>query len=288
MAHHHHPVAPSQSISPSYKWAVLLNAGYVVIEMLAGAWTGSLSLLADAFHNLTDVGGLLIAWGAAWLAGWAATKTFSFGFGKATILAALANALTLIIGVGVVSWQAFQRLTLPTEIPALPVMLVALIGIGINMGTALLFRVESHHDLNAKGAFLHMLADAAVSGAVVLSAGLILLTRWHWLDAATALAVSALIGWMSWGLLRDALRLALDGVPAHINPSSVERWLRAQKNVRDVQELHIWPLSTQSAALSVRLLIDGSPDREFIHEMREELQEHFNLAHVVIEIEISA
>ncbi|QYZ72145.1 cation diffusion facilitator family transporter [Neotabrizicola shimadae] len=218
---HDHDHSPSADLGPAFRWAVGLNAAYVLVEGSAGWITGSLALLADAAHNLTDVAGLLIAWGAAVLAKRVVTARHTWGLGRATILAALFNAIAILVGVGAVTWEAVQRLSDPVAVPGLTVMLVALIGIGVNTGSALLFMSSRKGDLNAKGAFLHMAADAAVSGAVVLAAAGIMFTGWDWLDSAVAIAVSLLIAVTAAGLFREALHLSLDGVPFEIDRAAI-------------------------------------------------------------------
>mgnify|MGYP005848147021 CR=1 FL=1 len=203
---HDHVHTPPADLGPAFRWAVVLNTAYVLIEGTAGFLTGSLALLADAAHNLTDVAGLLIAWGAAVLAKRAGHARYTFGYGRATILAAMLNGTAILVGVGLVIWKASQRFASPVEVPGLTVMLMALIGIGVNTGSALLFMRSQKDDLNAKGAFLHMAADAAVSGAVVLAAAGILYTGWQWLDPAVAIAVSLLIAFTALG--PDARRAA--------------------------------------------------------------------------------
>jgi cobalt-zinc-cadmium efflux system protein len=219
--HHGHDHTPPADLGPAFRWAVGLNVSYVVVEATAGFMTGSLALLADAAHNLTDVAGLLIAWGAAVLAKRAGTASYTFGYGRATILAAMFNAIAILIGVVVVVWEAAHRFQTVVEVPGLTILIVALIGIVVNTGSALLFLKSRKGDLNANGAFLHMAADAAVSGAVVLAAAGIMLTGWQWLDPAVAIAVSVLIAFTAWGLLRDSLRLGLDGVPEGVDRQAV-------------------------------------------------------------------
>lgn len=245
MAHDHtQDHRPPTDLGPAFRWAVGLNTGYVIVEGAAGWITGSLALLADAAHNLTDVAGLLIAWGAAVLAKRAVTARHTWGLGRATILAALFNAIAILVGVGAVTWEAVQRLSDPVAVPGLTVMLVALVGIGVNTGSALLFMSSRKGDLNAKGAFLHMAADAAVSGAVVLAAVGIMVTGWDWLDPAVAIAVSLLIAVTAAGLFREALHLSLDGVPFEIDRAAIADWLERQDGVQGLHDLHIWPLST--------------------------------------------
>jgi len=286
MAHDHaHAHTPPADLGPAFRWAVGLNTAYVLVEATAGFMTGSLALLADAAHNLTDVAGLLIAWGAAVLATRAGNATYTFGYGRATILAALLNAVAILVGVVVVVWEAAHRFHTVVEVPGLTILLVALVGIGVNTGSALLFMKSQKNDLNAKGAYLHMAADAAVSGAVVLAAGGILLTGWHWLDPAVAIAVSLLIAWTSWGLLRDALRLELDGVPEAIDRQLVADWLLAQDGVKNLHELHIWALSTTRTALAVHLVWAGDDPDAFLDHVTDELEHGFAIAHTTIQLE---
>ncbi len=286
MAHEHaHSHRPPTDLSPAFRWAVGLNTTYVIVEAAAGLHTGSLALLADAAHNLTDVAGLLIAWGAAVLAKRAGSATYTFGYGRATILAAMLNAIAILIGVVIVIWEAAQRFTTPVEVPGLTVLLVALVGIGVNTGSALLFMRSQKDDLNAKGAFLHMAADAAVSGAVVLAAAGIMATGWQWLDPAVAILVSLLIAATARGLLRDSLRLGLDGVPDTIDRQAVAEWLAAQDGVRDVHDLHIWALSTTQTALAVHLVWAGADPDSFLDHVTDELKHDFGIAHATVQLE---
>jgi cobalt-zinc-cadmium efflux system protein len=190
---HDHDHTPPADLGPAFRWAVGLNVTYVIVEAFAGFMTGALALVADAAQNLTDIAGLLIAWGAAVLAKRAGTASYTFGYGRATILAAMFNAIAILIGVVVVVWEAAHRFQTVVEVPGLTILIVALIGIAVNTGSALLFLKSRKGDLNANGAFLHMAADAAVSGAVVLAAAGIMLTGWQWLDPAVAIAVNLLI-----------------------------------------------------------------------------------------------
>jgi cobalt-zinc-cadmium efflux system protein len=284
--HGHEPPAGAD-LSPAFRWAVALNSGYVVIELIAGLMTGSLALLADAAHNLTDVAGLLIAWGAAVLASRPPTSRFTYGFGRATILAALANAAAVLIGVGAVLWEAVQRFSDPVDVPGATILVVALVGTAINAGTALLFRESRHGDLNAEGAFLHMAADAAVSLAVVIAAATILLTGWAWLDPAIAILVSLVIAWTAFGLLRASLGLSFDGVPAAIDRAKVAAWLEARPGVTSVHDLHIWSLSTTTTALTAHLIIPGGhPGDSFLDRTADELAHEFSIAHVTLQVEI--
>ncbi|MFN4141230.1 cation diffusion facilitator family transporter [Aestuariivirga sp.] len=286
MAHDHaHTHTPPADLGPAFRWAVGLNTAYVLVEATAGLMTGSLALLADAAHNLTDVAGLLIAWGAAVLAKRAGSAAYTFGYGRATILAAMLNAVAILIGVVVVIWEAAHRFETVVEVPGLTILLVALVGIGVNTGSALLFMKSQKDDLNAKGAYLHMAADAAVSGAVVLAAAGIMLTGWQWLDPAVAIMVSLLIAWTAWGLLRDSLRLELDGVPEAIDRQAVAAWLGDQQGVSDVHDLHIWALSTTSTALAVHLVWDGADADVFLDHVTDELENEFGIGHATVQLE---
>ncbi|SEK85610.1 cation diffusion facilitator family transporter [Pacificibacter marinus] len=282
---HNHDHRPPADLGPAFRWAVGLNSAYVVVEGFAGWITGSLALLADAAHNLTDVAGLLIAWGAAVLAKRAMTARHTWGLGRATILAALLNAIAILVGVGAVTWEAIDRLSDPVSVPGLTVMLVALIGIAVNAGSALLFMSARKGDLNARGAFLHMAADAAVSGTVVLAAGGILLTGWDWLDPAVAIAVSLLIAITAAGLFREALHLSLDGVPFEIDRNKIAAWLAVQEGVQSLHDLHIWPLSTTETALAVHLVWDGSDPDAFIDQVTDALADDYAIAHVTLQLE---
>jgi cobalt-zinc-cadmium efflux system protein len=262
-----------------------LNTGYVIVEGAAGWFTGSLALLADAAHNLTDVAGLLIAWGAEVLAKRAVTARHTWGLGRATILAALFNAIAILVGVGAVTWEAVHRLSDPVAVPGLTVMLVALVGIAVNTGSALLFMSSRKGDLNAKGAFLHMAADAAVSGAVVLAAAGIIVTGWDWLDPAVAIAVSLLIAITAAGLFREALHLSLDGVPFEIDRAAIADWLVQQDGVQGLHDLHIWPLSTTRTALAVHLVWQGADPDAFIDRVTDALAEKHGIADVTLQLE---
>jgi len=287
MAHDHdHSALPVRDLTLAFKWAVILNAGFVLVEAGFGFATGSLALLADAAHNLTDVAGLLIAWGAAALVRRPPTLRHTYGLGRTTILAALANAVSILVGVGAIIWEAIQRFAEPTPVVAGTVLWVAAIGVAVNTGTAMLFLKDRHSDLNARGAFLHMATDAAVSVGVVVSALIILQTGWLIVDPVTAITVSLLVGWSAFDLFRSALHLSLDGVPAEMDTAAIERWLRSLPGVADVHDLHVWSLSTTSTALTVHLVIPGgSPGGGFLDRVGDELEHVFRIGHSTIQIE---
>jgi len=217
----------------------------------------------------------------------AGSATYTFGYGRATILAAMLNAVAILVGVVVVIWEAAHRFQNLTEVPGQTILLVALAGIGVNTGSALLFRNSQKKDLNAKGAYLHMAADAAVSGAVVLAAAGIMATGWQWLDPAVAIAVSLLIASTAWGLMREALRLELDGVPEAIDRQAVVDWLGAQEGVLSVHDLHIWALSTTRTALAVHLVWKGGDADAFLDLVTDGLEDDFGIAHVTVQLELT-
>lgn len=280
-----HDHAIPTDLGPAFRWAVGLNTSYVIVEGAAGFLTGSLALLADAAHNLTDVAGLLIAWGATVLAKRVGTSSYTFGYGRATILAAMLNAVAILIGVVLVIWEATQRFGTPVDLPGATILWVTLIGIAVNAGSALLFMRSQKDDLNAKGAFLHMAADAVVSLAVVVAAAGIMLTGWTWLDPVVAIGVSLVIAVTAWGLLRDSLRLELDGVPENVDRQAITNWLRDQPGVSDVHDLHIWALSTTRTALSVHLVWEGDGGDALLRHITHELEHDFSIAHATIQLE---
>lgn len=286
---HGHDRAAAPDHGSAFKWAVALNLGYVLIEGGAGLLTGSLALLADAAHNLTDVFGLLVAWGALGLSRLKPNERHTYGFGRATILAALANGIALLIGVGALVREAIERIGVPEDVSAATVMGVAAAGIVVNTASALLFLKGRANDLNIRGAFLHMAADAAVSVAVVFSAALMLVTGWTVVDPIAAILVSAVIAWSSFGLLKSALHLTMEGVPDNISRPAVEAWLRALPGVIDLHDLHIWAISTTMTALTVHLVIpQGERDDAFLRRIAEGLESRFGITHVTIQIERGA
>ena len=287
-AHGHDHRAPAGALDAAFRWGVGLNLGYTALEAAAGLWFGSLALLADAAHNLTDVAGLLIAWGAVVAARLQPNPRHTYGFGRATILAALANAMTILVGVGAVAWEAVSRVADPPDVAGLPVMLVAAIGIAVNMGTALLFRGHGAHDLNARGAYLHMAADAAVSAGVVGSAAIILATGWSVLDPIAALLVSALIAVTAVRLLRDALHLAMDGVPPEVDTDAVRNFLAGRPGVAEVHDLHVRAHSTTINELTAHLVMPGGhPGDGFLSDVSGELAAHFAIGRATLQIELA-
>jgi cobalt-zinc-cadmium efflux system protein len=284
--HHSHPPA---DFSAAFAIGVALNGAYVVAQIVFGFMAHSLALLADAGHNFGDVLGLLVAWCAIYLGKTPATARRTYGLGRSSILAALGNAILLLLAVGGITWEAIRRIGNPGEVAGKTVMVVAAIGIVINGGTALLFRNGHKHDLNIKGAFLHLAADATVSAGVVVAGMVIIFTGWHWIDPVTSLAINAVIIYGTWGLLRQSLAMALDLVPANVDPAAVRNYLETLNGVTAVHDLHIWPLSTTRIALTVHLeMPDGSGSDHFLHSVCEHLQQSFGIEHSTIQIEQNA
>ena len=282
----HNRIERNLDVGAAFLWAVIINTAFVLLEALFGFWVGSLALLADAAHKLTDVFGLLIAWGAVVVARRLPTERHTYGLGRATILAALANGIILLIAVGAIAREAIGRIAVPEPIAATTVLWVALTGIAINSASALLFWKGRLQDINVKGAFLHMAADAAVSTGVVLSALLIIITGWVIVDPIVALVVSAVVAWSAFGLVKSAIHLSLDGVPQGVNRGAVEAWLRALPGVADLHDLHIWALSTTLYALTVHLVMpDGCPNDSFLENTAQELERRFGISHATLQVE---
>ncbi|WP_454718158.1 cation diffusion facilitator family transporter [Caulobacter segnis] len=281
--HHHH--AP-KDFGRAFAIGVALNLGFVLVEAGAGLITHSLALLADAGHNLSDVLGLLLAWGAAVLAKRAPSARRTYGLRKGTILASLANAALLLLAVGAIAWEAVRRFGAPEPVQTGPVMIVAAIGIAINTATALMFMKGAEDDLNIRGAFLHMAADAAVSAGVVVAALAMGITSWLWIDPVVSLAIVVVIVLGTWGLLRDSLDMALDAAPRGIDPGKVREWLAARPGVSEVHDLHIWAMSTTETALTAHVVrpLDGDHD-QFLHDACAELASRFKIGHVTIQVE---
>ena len=279
--HDHRPAA-----NRAFAIGIALNLAYVAVEMGWGLAIGSLALLADAGHNLSDVLGLVLALGANLLAGRRPTARRTYGLRRATILAALLSALLLLLAVGAVAWEAVGRFGTPTSVPGGQIIVVAAIGVAINTVTALLFLSGRKTDLNMRGAFLHMAADAVVSLGVVLAGVGILVTGWTWLDPAISLGIVVVILAGTWGLLRDSVELAVDAVPKDIDPSAVERYLSGLPGVIELHDLHIWGLSTTESALTAHLVIPEAPaDDAFLVDVVQGLEERFGIAHPTIQLE---
>lgn len=282
---HGHAHAPPSN-NTAFAIGVTLNLGFVVAEVVYGLTAHSLALLSDAGHNLSDVFGLLIAWGAIHLGQSLPTKHRTYGLRRSSILAALTNALVLLIVVGGITWEAVGRIFHPEIVAGGTVIWVAAAGVIINTISALLFMAGSEHDLNIKGAFLHMAGDAAVSLGVVIIGFAIRATGWQWLDPAVSILIGGVIVWGTWSLLRESVNLAVDAVPEGIDPHAVEEYLAGLPGVQAVHDLHIWGMSTTETALTTHLVMPLPPtDDKFLHDIGHELHERFEIGHITIQIE---
>lgn len=268
---------------------IALNIGFVVVEATYGFLANSMALLADAGHNLSDVLGLVLAWGATVLAKRPPSRRFSYGLRGATILAALANALILLVAVGFIVYHAVIRLIIPDVVEGETVIVVAAIGIAINGMTAWMFARGSKGDINIRGAYLHMVADALVSAGVVVTGVLIAVTGWVWVDPVTSLIVAALIFLATVDMLRESTTMALAGVPRSIDPVAVEAQLAALPGVDRVHDLHIWPMSTTETVLTAHLAMPGGhPGDQFLATAKRLLGERYGIGHVTLQIELGA
>jgi len=264
---------------------VALNAAFVAVELGAGLMARSVALLSDAAHNFGDVIGLLLAWGAHRLAQRRPSARRTYGLRRSTILASLANALVLMVAIGGVSWEAVERLWQPTAPAGRTMIAVAAVGVVLNAGTALLFARGERHDANVRGAFLHLAADAAVSLGVVVAGLLVVATGLVWIDPLVSLLIAVVVLASTWSLLRDALNLALDAVPAGIDPEKVRAYLSALPHVRELHDLHIWPMSTTETALTAHLVVDMPCEPRFLRSVTEALEKEFRIGHATLQIE---
>ncbi len=289
MAHDHHDHGAPADFGRAFLIGISLNTAFIVLEVVFGLLSDSLALLADAGHNVSDVLGLILAWVATVLAKRAATERRTYGWRRATVLAALFNALLLLVGVGGILWEAIGRFRDPPPVVGGTVIWVAALGILVNGATALLFMSGRKKDLNVRGAFLHMAADAAVSAGVMAAGAVILFTNWAWLDPVVSIGVAALILLSTWGLFTDALNLSLDAVPENIDPGAVQAYLAGLPEVSGVHHIHIWPLSTTEVALTAHL-VKKSPtiDDALLARIREELHLRYGISHSTIQFENAA
>ena len=284
---HGHSHAPTD-FGRAFLVGTLLNVGFVVVEATYGILANSMALLADAGHNLSDVLGLLIAWGAARLTQRAPTERFTYGWRKSSVLAALFNALFLLVAVGAIGFEAIRRFSNPHPVSGTTVMVVAAIGVVINGITAWMFASGRKGDINVRGAYLHMAADAAVSVGVIVAGLVISLSGWLWIDPVVSLVIIVVIFAGTWGLLRDSVSMSLDAVPSGIEPSAVEDDLAALPGVARVHDLHIWPMSTTEVALTCHLVMPtGHPPDTFIKSAAAMLEERHGIHHCTIQVETS-
>ncbi len=283
MSHdHNHQIS---NYNRAFAIAVILNLIFVAIEAGYGVAAGSLALIADAGHNLSDVLSLLLAWGAGLLATKPATEKRTYGFRKVTIMASLASAILLLVALGGITLEAIGRFFDPKPVDGMTVIAVAAIGVVINTITALLFVSGQKHDLNIRGAFLHMAADAGVSFGVVVAGIIIMVTGWLLIDPLISLLIVAVILVGTWSLLRDSMNLAIDAVPKGIDMAGIKRYLTSVENVCQIHDLHVWSMSTTEVALSVHLIVDDSLNNDFLPKLQQQLHDCFSIKHSTIQVE---
>ncbi|QMU31343.1 cation diffusion facilitator family transporter [Adhaeribacter radiodurans] len=282
---HSHSHSVPSNLTRAFLLGIGLNVLFVVIEATTGFWLHSLALLTDAGHNLSDVASLVLALLATRLATKKATDDYTYGFKKSTTLVSLFNAVLLLVAVGAIGWEAFQRLGKPQAIEGQYIALVSGIGILVNAGTALLFIRDKDKDLNVKGAYLHMAADALVSLGVLIAGVIIYYTNWFWIDSVISLIVIGVILWSTWSLLTESLKLSLDGVPTGVNLPAIRQLLTNFPGVQNVHDLHIWAMSTTENALTAHLVVQENTSESLLTSIREELAHHHQINHATIQIE---
>ncbi|HEY9878909.1 MAG TPA: cation diffusion facilitator family transporter [Leptolyngbyaceae cyanobacterium] len=283
---HHHSHAP-KDFNRAFILGIALNVGFVAVEVIIGLLTQSLALLADALHNLSDVLGLLLAWGANHLSKQPPSQRYTYGLRRTSILAALVNAVLLLLAMGAIAWEALRRLQDPGLIDGSALIWVAGIGVVVNGLTAWLFMSGRDRDLNIRGAFLHMAADALVSLGVVLTGIAILATGWAWFDPIISLVIVVIVTAGTWQLLKDSLNLVMDAVPPRIEPAAVQLLLKERPGVTALHDLHIWAMSTTEIALTVHLVMpEGHPGDAFLCQVCQELHQHFGIDHATIQVEL--
>ncbi len=265
-----------------------VNTAFVLAEVAFGLLANSMALLADAAHNLGDVLSLLLAWGAVWLTRRPPTPRRTYGWGRSSILAALINAMVLLIGVGAIGVEAVQRLLAPQPVAETTVIIVAAVGIAVNAGSALLFLRDRAHDLNIRAQFIHLAGDALVSVGVVVAAILIGVTGWLWLDPVASLAIGVVIVIGTWSVLQELVNLAMDAVPGGVPHDEVEAFLAGVPGVTEVHDLHIWGLSTTETALTAHLVYAGESNDRRLHDVTHALQHRFGIGHATLQIESDA
>ncbi|MGJ5208420.1 cation diffusion facilitator family transporter [Bradyrhizobium sp. HKCCYLR20261] len=283
-SHAGHSHAPT-SFGTAFAVGVSLNTAFVIAELVFGYAANSLALISDAIHNLSDVMSLLLAWGALWLSGRRPTDRHTYGYRRASILAALINAGLLLLVVGGIAVEAFDRLRNPGEVAGVTVLWVAALGIVINGATAMLFMRGRDSDLNIRGAYLHMAADAAVSFGVVVAAAITIWTGWLWVDPVVSLVIALVVLLSGWELARDSVNLALDAVPRDIALPEVRDYLASLDGVSEVHDLHVWAMSTNETALTAHLVCPDGTDDAFLHKVCAELSRRFKIQHSTLQIE---
>ena len=287
--HHQHSHDHDARLGRAFAIGIALNLVFVVVEWVCGVMANSLALVADATHNLGDVLGLILAAGASMLARRPPSMRFTYGLRGSTILAALGNAMILMVATGAIAWEAILRLPSASPVDQTVMIWVAALGVVINAGTAWLFMAGQKTDLNARGAYLHMAADAAVSLGVVIAGIGMILTGWSWLDPAVSLLITAVIFVGTWKLLLDSVRLSLHATPENIDPAGVRRYLTELPGVAAMHDLHIWAMSTTETALTVHLVMPaGHPSDEFLADVVHQIEARFRIGHATIQVETGA
>ena len=292
-SHHHdhghghgHSHAPA-SFGRAFAIGIVLNTAFVVVEAVYGLLSGSMALVADAGHNLSDVLSLVIAWGASVMTSRPASARYTWGFKSSSILAAMINAGLLMVAIGAILIETIRRFFEPAPVEGMTMIVVAGIGVVINTATALLFMRGRKHDINIRGAFLHMAADALVSVGVVIAGILILLTGRSWIDPATSLLIVGVIAWGTWGLLKDSVKMGLLAVPDRIDEGAVRSYLSGLPGVAAVHDLHIWPMSTTETAFTAHLVMPGGhPGDAFLCDLAHELDHRFGIDHATVQVEL--
>ena len=287
-SHHHHNNVHPASLNAAFKIGIFLNSVFVIIEVVAGLHINSLSLLADAGHNLADVGALALSLLAFRLLSFKPSKNFTYGFKKTSVLVALLNAMVLLVSMGAITFEAVHRLFAPEPLPGIPIAIVAGIGIFVNAVSALFFMRDKDSDLNVKSAYIHLMSDAAVSLALVIGGIIIYYTGYYWMDSALSLLVVVVIMFNTWKLLKDSLRLSLDGVPANIEVDSIREMAMQVKGIKELHHIHIWALSTTENALTAHMVLMSGvtmeEEQKIKHTLRHELA-HRNIHHITLETE---
>jgi cobalt-zinc-cadmium efflux system protein len=288
-AHDHgHAHGPVDATSRAFAIGVTLNLGFVAVEAAFGLWADSLSLLADAGHNFSDVLGLLAAWWAVSLSRRAPSGRYTYGLRASTIVAAFSNAILLVVAVGGISWEALRRLADPVPVGEFTMISVALVGVVVNVITAVMLSRGRQDDMNMRGAYLHMVADAAVSVGVAVAGVGIILTGWLWLDPVVSLVIAVVILAGTWGLFQESLRLSLHAVPAGIDLAVVRNYLQQLPGVRDVHDLHVWGMSTTETALTAHLVMEGGhPGDDFLRRVAGELEAQYRIGHPTLQVELA-
>ena len=285
-SHHHHAPASGGSLNKAFAIAVTLTLAYIALEVVYGFMANSMSLLADAAHNFGDALGLMLAWIANWLLSIPARKRYSYGFKRTTIIASLANAFILVATSAIIAYEAIYKLFHLTLVDETTVIVIGIIGIIVNGGCSLLFMRDAHHDLNVKGAFLHLLADALILVGVIIGAIIIKYTQLMWIDPVLGLIIVAIVLWGTWGLLRDSLHLIMDAEPKYIDHAGVKTYLSQLPGVKGLHDLHIWGLSTREIALTVHLIMpESSLSDDDYKKINDVLRDQFKIAHATIQVE---